>query len=110
MLLPEHYGVPLRLHILNSSAFVYSDRDVTTNYRNPFISKPLCAKCSADFYDASISRSFWTSYDIYNSLSNLHWFDKLFFVWNFFTHRFDYLWYDIAQAVESDELSPSVLL
>jgi hypothetical protein len=43
LLLPEHYGVPLRLHVLNFSGIVYSNRDVTTNYCHYFISESLLA-------------------------------------------------------------------
>ena len=110
LLLPEHYGVPLRLHVLNSSDIVYSNRDVTTNYRHSIFSKPLRAERYVDLYNASISRSIWTSRDIYNSLFNLHRFDKLFFVWNYQTYCSGECRDDGSKTISGYEFSSSVLL
>ena len=89
---------------------IYSDRDVTKNYRNTFVSKPLRAKPYVDIYIAGNGRAVWSTRDIYNSLSSLRWPDKLFFVWNESSYRNGIVGHDGSKAASQNGVSTRVLL
>ena len=89
---------------------IYSDRDVTKNYRNTFASKPLRAKPYVDIYIAGNGRAIWSTRDIYNSLSNLPGFGKLFFVWHKSPGRYDVFGHDGPEAAPQNGVSTRVLL
>ena len=89
---------------------IYSDRDVTKNYRNTFASKPLRAKPYVDIYIAGNGRAIWSTRDIYNSLSSLRWPDKLFFVWNESSYRNGIVGHDGPEAAPQNGVSTCVLL
>ena len=89
---------------------IYSDRDVTKNYRNTFVSKPLRAKPYVDIYIAGNGRAIWSTRDIYNSLSSLRWPDKLFFVWNESPYRNGIVGHDGPKATSQNGVSTRVLL
>ena len=89
---------------------IYSDRDVTKNYRNTFVSKPLRAKPYVNVYIAGNGRAIWSTHDIYNSLSSLRWPGKLFFVWNESSYRNGIIGHDGPEAAPQNGVSTRVLL
>jgi len=65
---------------LSRSSYIVNG-DVTKSYRTNYCSKPLLAHVDAGYNNPSVGRSIRTPVDFYNGLSDLPWFDKLFFVW-----------------------------